>query len=277
MKAMPTKVTKQITGSIVDAMDGVFADYFQGPSWSRWRAILKAAYALPMTGEERDLFYEVAEREPPTKRVKELWVIGGRRGGKDSIASLIIAHAAAQEIASSNTESVVAEFSALLKSYGITTVLADRYGQSWVVDAFARYGIELRHSPYDRSSLYLNLIPAMTSGQIRLLDIPRLRSQFLGLERRILRGSGKDVVDHRSGGADDMANAASGSLVMAAEAERRQIRWAFIGEHTFMGYDGKIHQNQPYESSTKVAEMMRNERRRAILGENWQSKINGPM
>jgi hypothetical protein len=96
MKAMPTKVTKQITGSIVDAMDGVFADYFQGPSWSRWRAILKAAYALPMTGEERDLFYEVAEREPPTKRVKELWVIGGRRGGKDSIASLIIAHAAAQ-------------------------------------------------------------------------------------------------------------------------------------------------------------------------------------
>jgi hypothetical protein len=36
----------------------------------------------------------VAEREPPGKRVKELWVIGGRRGGKDLIASAIIVHTA---------------------------------------------------------------------------------------------------------------------------------------------------------------------------------------
>jgi hypothetical protein len=41
-------------------------------------------------------FHDVAGgRPPPTKRVSELWIIGGRRGGKDSIASLIAAHAAA--------------------------------------------------------------------------------------------------------------------------------------------------------------------------------------
>jgi hypothetical protein len=31
----------------------------------------------------------VADRAPPARRVKELWVIAGRRAGKDSIASLI--------------------------------------------------------------------------------------------------------------------------------------------------------------------------------------------
>jgi hypothetical protein len=54
---------KPIAGTdIIAAMSGPFADWFQGPSWSRWRAILAGAYALPMTEEERDLFEEVAER-----------------------------------------------------------------------------------------------------------------------------------------------------------------------------------------------------------------------
>jgi hypothetical protein len=48
-----------------------------------------------MTDEELDFFHQVAEREPPQQRVRELWVVGGRRGGKDSIASLIITYIAA--------------------------------------------------------------------------------------------------------------------------------------------------------------------------------------
>src|ERR1700722_7820146 len=93
---MPKNPPRQspVAGNITETMGGVLADSFQGPSWNRWRAILKAAYALPMTDEEVQLFREVAEREPPGKRVRELWVIGGRRGGKDSIASLIVADAA---------------------------------------------------------------------------------------------------------------------------------------------------------------------------------------
>jgi len=82
--------------NIVEAMDhpGLFRQWFQGESWANWRAILKAAFCLPMSEAERMFFRSVAEREPPTRRVRELWVSGGRRGGKDSIASLIIAHAA---------------------------------------------------------------------------------------------------------------------------------------------------------------------------------------
>jgi hypothetical protein len=80
---------------IVQAMDhpGLFAQWFSGASWDGWRSILKGAFALPMTESERSFFAGVAEREPPKNRVRECWIIGGRRGGKDSVASLIAAYA----------------------------------------------------------------------------------------------------------------------------------------------------------------------------------------
>ena len=83
--------------SIAAALDDqdLFGPWFKGPSWDGWRAILKGAFALPMTARENDFFKSVAERDPPKSRVRELWIIAGRRGGKDSVASLIVAHAAA--------------------------------------------------------------------------------------------------------------------------------------------------------------------------------------
>jgi hypothetical protein len=73
----------------------VFGSWFAGPSWDGWRAVLRAAFAEPITRAELTFFRSVAKREPPSQRVKELWVIAGRRAGKDSIASGIAAHAAA--------------------------------------------------------------------------------------------------------------------------------------------------------------------------------------
>ena len=83
---------------IVAAMDDpkLFGPWFEGLSWNGWRAVLKAAFALRMTDEEVAFFKSVAGgREPPKKRVKEAWFIVGRRGGKDSVASVITAYAAA--------------------------------------------------------------------------------------------------------------------------------------------------------------------------------------
>jgi hypothetical protein len=74
----------------------LFQPWFSGPSWKGWRVILKAAFAVGrLTTPERRFFHTVAERDPPKRRVKELWIVAGRRSGKDSIASLISAHAAA--------------------------------------------------------------------------------------------------------------------------------------------------------------------------------------
>jgi hypothetical protein len=82
---------------IVGAMNHprLFEPFFRGESWDGWRSILKAAFCLPMTAEELQFFRSVAERDPPEKPVRELWAIAGRRAGKDSIASLIGAFAAA--------------------------------------------------------------------------------------------------------------------------------------------------------------------------------------
>jgi hypothetical protein len=68
--------------------------YFAGDSWATWRAILRAAEGLPLDDAQLTRFRDVAERDPPAKRVRELWVIGGRRSGKDSIASAIATVAA---------------------------------------------------------------------------------------------------------------------------------------------------------------------------------------
>jgi hypothetical protein len=86
--------------SIIDAMSDAecFGPWFEGDSWDAWRTILKAAFALPMTPQEIVTFGELAGgRSPPTKRVRELWVVAGRRAGKDSIASLLATYAATIE------------------------------------------------------------------------------------------------------------------------------------------------------------------------------------
>jgi hypothetical protein len=79
--------------SIAEALEdgALFAPWFDGESWAVWRAILKAAFCLPMTAAEIELFRLVAERDPPRRRVREVWIIAGRRAGKDSIASAIAA------------------------------------------------------------------------------------------------------------------------------------------------------------------------------------------
>ena len=74
--------------TIVQAMNdpGLFQPWFAGPSWDGWRTVLKAAFALPMTDAERQFFRSIADREPPEHRVRECWLIAGRRAGKDSVA-----------------------------------------------------------------------------------------------------------------------------------------------------------------------------------------------
>jgi hypothetical protein len=69
--------------------------HFSGPSWARWRAVLKACHGVPpASDEERELFREVAERDWPTAPVEELIAVVGRGGGKNAAASALAVHAA---------------------------------------------------------------------------------------------------------------------------------------------------------------------------------------
>ena len=116
-------------------------------------------------------------------------------------------------------EGVTKEFSDAVKPY-TNRVTADRYAGDWPREQFTKQGVTLVSCDRSKSDLYVELLPALNSRKVELLDSERLRQQLLGLERRTGR-SGKDSVDHAPGGHDDVINAAAGALVLAARKANR--------------------------------------------------------
>lgn len=149
-------------------------------------------------------------------------------GGRGDSFTLAVAHAEEgvavldtlyERRAPFNPGDVLAEIAELLRSYGVARVVGDRYAAQWVTAGFAGVGIHYETSERDRSKCYLDTLPLFAAGQVRLLDSPRLVHQLVSLERRQSR-FGRDSVNHPDGGADDVANAAAGALVLAV-AEKR--------------------------------------------------------
>ena len=86
-----------------------------------------------------------------------------------------------------NPSGVIAEIADLLKRYGITSVSGDKYAPGFVAEHFRAHGIRYEPSPLDRSALYLEFLPLVNSGHVRLLDQPELLRELRTLER--CRGS----------------------------------------------------------------------------------------
>jgi hypothetical protein len=114
---------------------------------------------------------------------------------------------------------VVASFAELLGTYGVTRVRGDRYAGEWVGEAFRKKGVNYEPSTRTKSDIYVEMLPAMNSGKVLLVDHARLVSQLVGLERRTSR-AGKDSIDHAPAAHDDLANAAAGALVEAGCGKR---------------------------------------------------------
>ena len=143
--------------------------------------------------------------------------------GRDSY-TCAVAHAEGSEIVLDlaheirppfNPQTATAEIAKLLKSYRISTVTGDRYAAGFTVEAFAKNGLSFKYSVDDRSEIYLNCLPILTSGRAHLLDNDRIVQQFCGLERRTST-SGRDRIDHARDQHDDLANAVAGALVRAS-------------------------------------------------------------
>lgn len=116
-------------------------------------------------------------------------------------------------------KSVVKEFSETLRAYGISEIESDRYAAEWVSEAFRDNEIDVKNSELSASEIYLSFLPLMANGTIELLDNKRLKSQLVGLERKV-RPGGKDQITHYPGGHDDVANSCAMACVMAAKEER---------------------------------------------------------
>jgi hypothetical protein len=115
-------------------------------------------------------------------------------------------------------EDVVVEFSTFLKSYRVSAVTGDRYAGEWPRERFREYGISYEPAAKPKSDLYRDLLPAINSRLVDLIDDTRLVAQIVGLERRTARG-GRDSIDHAPGAHDDVANAVAGVIAMLVSAK----------------------------------------------------------
>jgi len=156
---------------------------------------------------------------PPVRGVQYVAFVDPSGGSQDAM-TLAIAHnqdgravldALRERKPPFSPEGVVQEFAELLKTYGVTTVTGDRYAGEWPRERFREHGIAYGVSEQSKSELYAALLPAINSCRVELLDLLRLNSQLLGLERRTSRG-GRDTIDHGPGGHDDIVNAVAGVL-----------------------------------------------------------------
>jgi hypothetical protein len=151
-------------------------------------------------------------------------------GGRNDPAALALAHAVVSPTSGSasvldvvrawtppfNPAHIIAEACDILKHYRCTEVRGDKYAAEFVVAAFRDHGITYHAAEQNRSALYLELLPLVNAGRVRLLDDGELLRELRGLERR--RGATKDRVDHRPGAHDDRAIAAALALVQATSA-----------------------------------------------------------
>ncbi|WP_204353772.1 hypothetical protein [Salinisphaera orenii] len=134
--------------------------------------------------------------------------IGHDDGGK-TVTDLLLAR-------TGKPQDIVADYADVLKQYRVYDVTADRYAGSWPADEFKRHGIHLEHSTKVRSDLYRDALAVINSGRCELPPDTRMVAQFTSLERRTSR-SGKDTIDHPSGGHDDRANVVAGLLANARQ------------------------------------------------------------
>ncbi|MCW2078286.1 UNVERIFIED_ORG: hypothetical protein M2193_000461 [Bradyrhizobium japonicum] len=119
-------------------------------------------------------------------------------------------------------ETIVEQYSDLLKTYRISKLLADRYAGEWVREKFLGHGITLDYAAKPKSTIYGEFLPLMMSKKCDLLDNNRLTNQLCGLERRTAR-SGKDSIDHAPNGHDDVANAVAGVLTSMGVRKYRYV------------------------------------------------------
>ena len=162
-------------------------------------------------------------------------------------------------------EAVITEFADLLKTYRITKVIGDRYGGQFPVEQFQKNGIKYEPSKDPKGALYLNFLPMLNSGKIKLLGNKRLVSQLLGLERNTARG-GRDFIDHARGGHDDVANAVAGAL-LAATAKKPKMRFGTID----FAKTGKVtwHDEEPERPRLRIVRVSEAEAIRQKEAREW--------
>jgi hypothetical protein len=144
----------------------------------------------------------------------------GHRGDNDTVI-IDLVYAKAPPF---NASGVVAEISAIARSYGIDTMISDRYSAGFMQAELQRNGMAWKPSEYDKSGLYSLALPLFTSSKIRLPDDRATVEQFCMLERKPTSGN-RDRIDARGGKSEDSANAVAGCISLLTRPVSSAYGW----------------------------------------------------
>ena len=216
LESNPTASKAFIDQKLEEDYELAMAEYF-----AQWRSDISGFIDIAALKDcidagvyERDVDYRnryVAFCDPSGGRSDAFTLAIGHRTGGTVILDVI-----RERAAPFSPQSVVEEYSRILKKYRINTVHSDKYAGEWVAEAFRVHGLNVEYAK-PKSELYIDFLAMCNSGGIRLLDHQKMINQFLGLERRTHR-SGKDSVDHGRHGKDDTANCTAGVCTVASQA-----------------------------------------------------------
>lgn len=196
-------------------------DGFESEVMGRFRAGLSRLFDPEAVSACVDV--GVRERVPQRGIQYEAAADPASGSGKDSFTLTIVHREGARIIVDLvrawrppfNPGGVIAELSDVVKPYGLRRLRGDKYAPGFVAEHCRAQGLTYEFAEHDQSSTYLELLPLVNAGQVRLLDQPDLLRELRGLERR--RGnSGRDRVDHRNGSHDDVAASCAHAIVAAS-------------------------------------------------------------
>jgi hypothetical protein len=169
-------------------------------------------------------------------------------GGRHDAASLagghredemVIVDVVRRWVAPHNPEAVIAEAARILLDFGVTTVQVDRFAAEFPIVAFARHGVTATVAAKTTSEHYLETLPRVNAGAVRLPDVAVLIAELNGLYRR--SAGGRDRVDHRGAGTHD-DTAASAAAVISMLSYRTPVPFCPVDDvnqsRTELGLEG---------------------------------------
>jgi hypothetical protein len=210
--------TREMNASVPQSVIDAAMEEDQPRAMAEWSAQFRIDVESFVSREAVHLCVALDVRErAPMSSVRYYGFVDPSGGSADSMTlavghregDVVIVDAIRERKPPFSPEDVVSEFAELLKSYRVTRISGDRYAGEWPKERFRDHGISYEPAQKPKSDLYRDLLPAINSRKIDLLDHPRLLTQLVGLERRTARG-GRDSVDHAPGAHDDLANAVAG-------------------------------------------------------------------
>jgi hypothetical protein len=200
---------------------------FESEHMARFRSDLSAMYdpAVIDQAVNFDRPMELPFRAAAESYFAFVDVAGG--GGKDSYA-IALGHLEGEKVVVDvirsrapkfNPEEVTQQYCELLKAYGISRVVGDKFSGDWASNAHAKFGITYERAEKTKSEIYLEAEGAFNTGRVELPNRETAVSQLKALVRKV-RSGGRDSVDTDSGQPEDEANVLCGVIASLPNAQK---------------------------------------------------------